>query len=84
MSRAEEFLKGHSDFIGTLLNFAQTGLYMSDPAMPLIEAMFNLAPHHIEEFAEAFYDGLQTGGAPVLPSGDGQAGGLLSSWFAIL
>lgn len=73
-----------ADFAGTLLDFHKTGLYLQDPAMPLGEALFTLSPHHLEEFAEAFYDGIQTGAVPALPTGDGQPGGVFSSWFAIL
>jgi hypothetical protein len=73
-----------ADFAGTLLNFSQPGLYPQDPALPLGEALFNLGPHHFEEFDPAFYAGITTGVAPALPTGDGQPGGMFSSWFSIL
>ena len=72
-----------ADFAGTLLEFQKIGLYFEDPNLPLGEALFNLAPHHIEQFDPALYNGLQTSVPPALPSGDGTPGGIFSSWFSI-
>jgi hypothetical protein len=72
-----------ADYPGTMLNFQQTGLYLKDPTLPLGDVLFKLPPHNMEEFDPAFYAGLQTGAVPALPTGDGQPGGMFSSWFSI-
>lgn len=73
-----------ADYAGTMLDYQRTGLLFSDPSLPLGEVLFKINPHQMEQFDPAFYLMLTTGAPPALPTGDGQPGGMFSSWFSIL